>query len=1167
MEGFLCYFNAAGATQEIPLPRNSDFLFPDTAAAAPAADPVRLSWNAAQATWLLKGRADGRVILDGSPQVVFSTDEEGRVLTDPTGAPRPEALTTPLENLTEIRLLTPGSNTPAGPWYFFKKPAAPEVAGTPHEVLPLAQGRVIIGRKNPQTAPPLPGGETVRWDLDPEDRGISREHLRLEYENGAYWLVAVSESSSRLNGRGFAREKLLFGDRFSVRDYHFEFTGQALRRVFPGVGGNVFGRALTVQVMVKGQPLTILKEITLDVKSGEFIGILGGSGQGKSTLLNAICGVNPATAGEVMINGVKLEDREQLRALSIGFVPQDDIVHRELTVTEAITFSARLRLKQPRHAIRELVDGIIERLGLAPHRHKRVSMLSGGQRKRVSIATELLTKPSVLFLDEPSSGLDPATEAKLMDLLQSLSLTGITVICTTHVLQRAHLFDRICFIQGGRLVFMGTPDEARSHFVNAPGDDGRSSGAYVRASQAGSGEGFEDGSQVQEAPLEKIYGMLDEGKDAGGREVTAEEWEQRFLVTEPARVARTRVPVPNSILTTQSTVPRTQVGYLSTLLILLQRQWKVLRADRLPRAFLRLPTNLVFLLAQALAIGVMVGWVSDDPGFRMFLCVVATLWFGTSNGAQQIVSELPVFRRERVSGQGINVYIQSKFAFLTAITATQAMLLFFTVIVSAAIFHPPDRGMAISKQVEKTDASGRPVMENGAPVKERKIVYEKEDNFRARLEQRIEADQPPPPAAPPSAAPAPPGEDVVIADGTEQQLTEEEKKLFESAGEIRPREPATTAAADTPAAPRADTPPPAPDVIPPPPSSGLFSRGVLTGLARYLSMEDNILTSGAKPLLDPEDNDAPLYNADGSKRLQQGLPLTQVVLTSIGLRVLALLLTAVVGVSMGLAISALVQSETQAVMWVPLMLIPQILFGGFVVTLPEMSRSVRGFSPFMPSNAAEKVMEVAQIYGQQTPYLSNSTKIPVFLTPDAAQEEVNWWVPRRDDDGRRVNVNAAEIKEIDVPPNPNIPPQDHPKGKKRRTLMLDGEEIVLSEYELEDGKKVNSQEWNRVSPDVLRPGSDVLEDPATQKFDKTSDYNTAWQNLAVHHAQVGTHSVIKEKGKKKDMVSVRNDVKYPRFTIYTALGPAFNAIAVLAGWFAACYVIVFLGLRSRQSGK
>ena len=101
--------------------------------------------------------------------------------------------------------------------------------------------------------------------------------------------------------------------------------------------------------------------------------------------------------------------------------------------------------------------------------------------------------------------------------------------------------------------------------------------------------------------------------------------------------------------------------------ILLARQWKVLLAD---------PLNLIFLFAQALAIGGMVGWVAENAGLRMFLCVVATLWFGCSNGAQQIIGELPIFRRERVCGLGLNVYLQSKLVFLSMLTIVQAVLLF-----------------------------------------------------------------------------------------------------------------------------------------------------------------------------------------------------------------------------------------------------------------------------------------------------------------------------------------------------------------------------------------------------------------------------------------------------------------------------------------------------------
>jgi ABC-type multidrug transport system ATPase subunit len=194
----------------------------------------------------------------------------------------------------------------------------------------------------------------------------------------------------------------VFGDRLRISGYIFEFTGDALRLIHPESSGTV--SAENVTVVADGR--RILDQISVNITAGEFVGVLGGSGHGKTTLLNALCGINPPTSGEVRLGGVPLADRALLREIGIGYVPQDDIVHRELTVNEAITFSAKLRLRLPRHQIDALVSRIIKRLGLAPHAQQRVADLSGGQRKRVSIAIELLAKPSILFLDEPSSGLD-----------------------------------------------------------------------------------------------------------------------------------------------------------------------------------------------------------------------------------------------------------------------------------------------------------------------------------------------------------------------------------------------------------------------------------------------------------------------------------------------------------------------------------------------------------------------------------------------------------------------------------------------------------------------------------------------------------------------------------------------------------------------------------------
>ena len=563
---------------------------------------------------------------------------------------------------------------------FLRAPDPPLFRGQPVGELPLDGGTpVVLGRRDSQPATPpalpAPGGAPpplspvspgvaageLKLDLDGEDGGISKVHAVIARgERGNYFIDDKSKLGTELNGKSFTRALLVYGDRFRIRDYIFEFTGNSIRRVDQGDLGNVSARHVTVEIRRRNFHRRILNDLSVDIRPGEFVGILGGSGQGKSTLLNALCGINPATSGEVLISGVPLGSREAVNAAGVGFVPQDDIVHRELTVTEAVTFSARLRLPLPPAQIHALVDRAIERLGLAEHRDKRIDRLSGGQRKRVSVAIELLARPSVLFLDEPSSGLDPATESDLMTLLQSLRLTNLTVVCTTHVLQKAYLFDRLIFIHGGRLIFIGTADEARQHFL-------------LRGAAS---EGVTGDAALDKSPLEKVYALLaDPAK-------SAEDWEREFHASPVYQRGlgggnhHGHLPAPAT--PAPAAVPRrAKVGYVATLWLLFVRQWRILLAD---------PLNLLFLLAQPLAIGFMVGWVAESAGLRAFLCVVSTLWFGCSNGAQRIVSEAPIFRRERVCGLGLNSYLQSKLLFLSGLTAVQAAVLFFTVFTAAHVF-------------------------------------------------------------------------------------------------------------------------------------------------------------------------------------------------------------------------------------------------------------------------------------------------------------------------------------------------------------------------------------------------------------------------------------------------------------------------------------------------
>ncbi len=773
----------------------------------------------------------------------------------------------PLSNLDTIEF-------PGALIQFQRVLAPPMRAGHPATRIALDSQALVIGRGDPQKT-----GDASHIDLDPEENIISRSHVAIECESGEYFIRDTSRTGTELNGRALVRERLVFGDRFRIAGYMFEFLGDAISRIEPESTGTITARDLTV---VAGGN-RILENVSLNIAAGEFIGVLGGSGQGKSTLLNALCGIRPPTSGDVRIGGVPLSDRERLREIGIGYVPQDDIVHKELTVTEAITFSARLRLKLSPREISALVERVTSRLGLAEHSGKRISDLSGGQRKRVSIAIELLANPSVLFLDEPSSGLDPATEEALMTLLQSLTLTKLTVICTTHVLQKAYLFDRLLFVQGGRLVFAGNSDEARRHFLFGNTD--------------------QDTAVLELSPLERIYACL------ANTDKPAAEWETEFKQSQFAPRAFPIVGHGTAAATTDDSLGRLQVPALRSFMLLVARQWRIVRSDIL---------NIAFLLVQPLLIGLLVGWVADKSAMRMFLCVVATMWFGCSNGAQQIVGELPIFRRERISGQGMNTYIFSKFGFLSLISVLQGLVLLLTTFTAAGWFHPEDIDRA-SAMTELTRS---------------------------------------------------------YTLGADEAAAEQSEDAGFDAVDLE--HPNATPAKS--AAPIAHQP------IKQPP--GKFALGALLTVGKFFQITQHILDS--RPRLLAREDGTPLRDEKGTLVVLPGMSVAALLAANLGLRLAAVIAAAVVSVGIGLMISALVANTTQAVLWVPLVLIPQILFGGIVVQVPDMSRSVRLFSQLMPSFAAQRIMDVGSIYGLAVPLLSNRTKTPVFLTSRGEKERVEW---------------------------------------------------------------------------------------------------------------------------------------------------------------------------------
>ncbi|HVQ35995.1 MAG TPA: FHA domain-containing protein, partial [Pyrinomonadaceae bacterium] len=371
-----------------------------------------------------------------------------------------------------------------------------------------------------------------------------------------------------------------------------------------------------------GGTLKLLDDVDLTIQPNEFVGLLGPSGAGKSTLMDALNGMRPASSGLVLINSQDFYEHLDSLKQSIGYVPQDDIIHRELTVYRTLHYVARLRLSSDvsNEEMDQIINEVMDVTGLAERRDVPVGQLSGGQRKRVSIAVELITKPSIIYLDEPTSGLDPATEEKVMKLFRQIAESGRTVILTTHAMENVKLFDKIVVLMRGKLVFYGGPQAALRH-VGA--------------------DSFKDLYDRLEAPIEAgVSKLLSLPPNATGEqkrnhklqreqiaEQVAEEWKQRFTKTEEYR---TNILEPLGALKGQQhTVAPTKHRPTVTDGL---RQWKTL-AQRYIEVLRHDKFNLLILFGQAPIVAFLTYLVvttENSRDFPFFVLALVSVWFGTS---------------------------------------------------------------------------------------------------------------------------------------------------------------------------------------------------------------------------------------------------------------------------------------------------------------------------------------------------------------------------------------------------------------------------------------------------------------------------------------------------------------------------------------------------------
>jgi ABC transport system ATP-binding/permease protein len=308
-------------------------------------------------------------------------------------------------------------------------------------------------------------GRAPSSDLCLPHPSVSQQHAMVISQNGEILLRDLgSTNGTFVNGVRINQSKLQDGDEIKIGPFSLIYDRQQQNLAgSKRLGHRLDGIQLVKQV--KGSIL-ILNNVSISVQSSEFVALVGGSGAGKSTLLKALNGFDPATGGQMLIDGEDLYGKLEMYRTEMGYVPQDDIIHRQLPVRLALWYVAKLRLPDAsRGEIEASIDDALAAVEMTEHQKKRVSDLSGGQRKRVSIASELLAQPTLFFLDEPTSGLDPGLEKKMMYDLNRLADQGRTVILVTHATTNIEQCDYVAFMaKGGRLAYYGPPKEATTFF-------------------------------------------------------------------------------------------------------------------------------------------------------------------------------------------------------------------------------------------------------------------------------------------------------------------------------------------------------------------------------------------------------------------------------------------------------------------------------------------------------------------------------------------------------------------------------------------------------------------------------------------------------------------------------------------------------------------------------
>lgn len=514
-----------------------------------------------------------------------------------------------------IELSTEASPMPHPP---VSPPAAPS-AGSEKSLDAWLQSKseIIIGR-------------SADADIVLNDPASSRKHTRVfRGKDGIYAEDLNSTNGTYINGRRIkGRQKLGADDVLYIGLNAFRL-GSA--RVDLSRENAI--TAVSVSKVYKNGHVG-LQPLSISIPGRQMVAMMGPSGCGKSTLLKILNGDNPATGGQVFLYGLELLSNYELLKQKIGYVPQDDIVHAELSVDDTLYYAAKLRLDSDagEDEIRERMEEVLTSLNINDPkiRQNKVGSLSGGQRKRVSIAVELLNKPSILFLDEPTSPLDPETIEEFLKCLRRLCDQGTTVVMVTHKPEDLNYVDRLIFLGSrGYHVYDGNREQFLAHF----------------------------GKQN----IVEVYSLLNS-------ESSSKDWYRKWYREDR-----------NAEITRNASIRKDRdVNPLSQLYWLMRRYFHIKVSNT---------RNLILLLVQPVLIASLILMVyqvllKEDPNPAktqvspgvLFLMAVAAVWFGVSNSAKEIVGEKAIFRRERMFNLKLGPYLLSKWLVLSIISLVQLFI-------------------------------------------------------------------------------------------------------------------------------------------------------------------------------------------------------------------------------------------------------------------------------------------------------------------------------------------------------------------------------------------------------------------------------------------------------------------------------------------------------------